>query len=165
MITPLFQERDREILGYLTRHGVGTPDQIGRKFFTSKWACYRRLRKLEGIRLLLRRRTWWQGPHVLTATSVGSALAQVDLGSVSRLVMATLQHDLAVVDLSEQLLARNRGSSWLTERELRRDAVRELQAQGMRQRQVVPPRSPDGPFAPYNPTTSMSGSFQRPGPA
>src|SRR2546427_8466525 len=135
MITPLIQERDREILGYLTRHGVGTPDQIGRKFFTSQWACYRRLRKLEGIRLLLRRRTWWQGPHVLTATSVGSALAQVDLGSVSRLVMATLQHDLAVVDLSEQPVAGNRGSSWVLEREVRREWGRRRRGAGKSERE------------------------------
>jgi hypothetical protein len=144
MIFPLITRRDREILAYLTRHGVSTPDQVGRRFFKSQWACYRRLRKLEGIRLLVKRRTWWQQPNVLTPTSLGTALSQVDLPPVPRLVLARLEHDLAVVDLSELILGHNKGASWLTERELRRDAARELQRRGMAQRQVMPPRSPDG---------------------
>jgi len=143
VIAPLITQRDKEILTYLTRHGVCTPDQITRRFFTSQWACYRRLRKLEGVRLVTRRRTWWQQPNVLTPTSLGTALAQVDLPPVPKLVLARLEHDLAVVDLSEQILARNKGT-WLTERELRRDAARELQEAGMGQKQLVPPRSPDG---------------------
>ena len=143
MIGPLITTRDKEILAYLTRHGVCTPDQISSRFFTSQWACYRRLRKLEGLRLAIKRRTWWQQPNVLTPTSLGTALAQVDLPTVPKLVLARLEHDLAVVDLSEQILAQNKGI-WLTERELRRDAARELQATGMAQKQLVPPRSPDG---------------------
>src|SRR5690606_6403029 len=31
--------------------------------------------------------------------------------------------------------------------------------------QPVPPPSPEGPFLPYKPATSISGSFQQPGPA
>lgn len=143
MTAPLVTKRDREILGYLTRHGVCTPDQITRRFFTGRWAAYRRLRKLEELRLIARRRTFWQQPNVLTPTSLGTALAQIDLPPVPGLVLARLEHDLAVVDLSEQILAQNEGS-WLTERELRRDAARELQASGMGQKQAMPPRSPDG---------------------
>ena len=144
MMGPLITTRDKEILAYLTRYGVSTPDQIWRRFFTSQWACYRRLRKLEGLGLVVRRRTWWQQPNVLTPTSLGTALAQVDLPTVPKLVLARLEHDLALVDLSELILAHNRGASWLTERELRRDAARELQASGFAQKQVMPPRSPDG---------------------
>lgn len=144
MIAPLITERDKEILAYLTRHGVCTPDQITRRFFTSQWAAYRRLRKLEAMRLIARQRTWWQQPSVLTPTSLGTTLAQIDLPPVPKLVLARLEHDLALVDLSEQLLARIEGTSWLTERELRRDAARQLQASGMGQRRVMPPRSPDG---------------------
>ena len=50
---PQLTERDREILRWMTRHGVVTAELVGRRFFWrpavndyGKWAAYRRLRAL-----------------------------------------------------------------------------------------------------------------------
>ena len=91
------------MLRYATRHGVCTADQLTRRFFTSDSACWRRLRALEGLGLIVRRRTWWQGPQVILTTPLGAQLADADL-SPARLNLPELEHSLALVDLSEQLL-------------------------------------------------------------
>jgi hypothetical protein len=134
--------RDIDMLRYSTRHGVCTADQLTRRFFSSDSACWRRLRVLERLGLIVRRRTWWQGPQVVLATPLGSQLANVDL-SPARLNLPELEHSLALVDLSEQLLLGQPGSQWLTERELRRDAIRRHRQDGMDFRPVRI-RTPDG---------------------
>jgi hypothetical protein len=125
--------RDIELLRYVTRHGVCTGEQVGERFFAGSTACWRRLRILEQLGLIVRHRTWWQGPRVILATSVGTQLADADLPP-ARINLPELEHALAVVDLSEQLLKENRGSRWVTERELRRDAIRSHRADGMEPR-------------------------------
>src|SRR4029077_6411754 len=127
---------------YVTRHGVCTADQMTRSFFTSDSACWRRLRALEGLGLIVRRRTWWQGPQVILTTPLGAQLAGADL-SPARLNLPELEHSLALVDLSEQVLGENRGARWVTERELRRDAIRRHRQDGMEARPVRV-RTPDG---------------------
>lgn len=134
--------RDIAMLRYATRHGVCTADQLTRRFFTSDSACWRRLRALEALGLIVRRRTWWQGPQVVLATPLGSQLADVDLPA-ARLNLPELEHSLALVDLSEQVLLSQPGSQWLTERELRRDAIRRHRQDGMDPRPVRI-RTPDG---------------------
>jgi hypothetical protein len=134
--------RDIAMLRYATRHGVCTADQLTRRFFTSDSACWRRLRALEGLGLIVRRRTWWQGPQVILTTPLGAQLADADL-SPARLNLPELEHSLALVDLSEQLLQSQPGSQWLTERELRRDAIRRQRQDGMEPRPVRV-RTPDG---------------------
>jgi hypothetical protein len=137
-ITP----RDIEMLRYATRHGVCTADQITRRFFSGDSACWRRLRVLERLGLIVRRRTWWQGPQVVMATPVGARLASADLPH-ARLNLPELEHSLALVDLSEQVLRERPGSQWVTERELRRDAIRRHRQDGMDARPVRI-RTPDG---------------------
>src|ERR1019366_5694328 len=134
--------RDIAMLRYATRHGVCTADQLTRRFFTSDSACWRRLRALEALGLIVRRRTWWQGPQVVLATPLGSQLADVDVPA-ARLNLPELEHSLALVDLSEQVLLSQPGSQWLTERELRRDAIRRHRQDGMDPRPVHI-RTPDG---------------------
>jgi hypothetical protein len=134
--------RDVELIRYVARHGVCTPEQLTHRFFSGASACWRRLRALEGLGLLARQRTWWQGPRVLLATRLGTELAQADLPP-ARLNLAELEHALALVDLSEQLLTQNRGAFWITERELRRDAVRRQREAGMETRPTRL-RTPDG---------------------
>lgn len=57
---PQLTERDREILRWMTRHGVVTAELVGRRFFWrpavndyGKWAAYRRLRALRELGLIL----------------------------------------------------------------------------------------------------------------
>src|SRR4029077_17477880 len=130
---------------YVTRHGVCTADQMTRSFFTSDSACWRRLRALEGLGLIVRRRTWWQGPQVILTTPLGAQLAGADL-SPAPLNLPELAPSLALVDLSEQLLQTHAGSQWLTERELRRDAIRRQREEGMEPRPFRI-RTPDGVLA------------------
>jgi hypothetical protein len=118
------------MLRFATRHGVCTAEQLSRRFFTSESACWRRLRALASLGLILRRRTWWQGPQVVLTSPLGARLADVDLPP-ARLNLPELDHALAVVDLSEQLLAAHPGAAWITERELRRDAIRGHREDGM----------------------------------
>jgi hypothetical protein len=134
--------RDIAMLRYATRHGVCTADQLTRRFFTGDSACWRRLRALERLGLILRRRTWWQGPQVVMTTPLGAQLAGADLPP-ARLNLPELEHSLALVDLSEQLLRDHPGSAWITERELRRDAIRRHRQDGMDARPVRL-RTPDG---------------------
>ena len=134
--------RDLAMLRYATRHGVCTADQLTRRFFTSNSACWRRLRALEELGLIVRRRTWWQGPQVVLTTPLGAQLAGADLPP-ARLNLPELEHSLALVDLSEQLLDAHPGSQWVTERELRRDAIRRHRQEGMDPRPVRI-RTPDG---------------------
>jgi hypothetical protein len=133
------------MLRYATRHGVCTAEQLTRRFFTSDSACWRRLRALEGLGLIVRRRTWWQGPQVVLTSPLGAQLASADLPP-ARLNLPELEHSLALVDLSEQLLAQHEGSVWITERELRRDAIRRHRDDGMAIRPVRI-RTPDGVLA------------------
>src|SRR6202162_565562 len=130
------------MLRYATRHGVCTADQLTRRFFSSDSACWRRLRALERLGLIVRRRTWGQSPQGGLAHHLGSQLAAVDLPP-ARLNLPELEHALALVDLSEQLLSSQPGSQWLTERELRRDSIRRHREDGMDARPVRI-RTPDG---------------------
>ncbi len=121
-----------EILAWIGRHGVVTPVQVGRHFFgrddgsVGMWAAYRRLRKLEEIGVVRQDRTFWRESNVLRLTGAGSRLADIDVGP-ARLVLAEIRHTLAVVDLTEELLAKSpKGTTLITERELRIDRRRNL---------------------------------------
>jgi len=146
-------QRDLDMLRYATRHGVCTADQLTRRFFSSDSACWRRLRVLDRLGLVIRRRTWWQGPQVVMATPLGAQLADADLPP-ARLNLPELEHALALVDLSELLLRAHPGSQWVTERELRRDAIRRHRQSGMEPRPVRI-RTPDGVLVVGNKRTAV----------
>jgi len=141
--------RDRDVLTYVCRHGACTPQQVaraapaGKPFFTSEWACYRRLRALQSLGLLVRHNTWWRGAQVVMTSRLGTQFAGIDLPA-ARFDPKTLEHTLSLVDLSEKLLAKHRGATWLTERELRRDALRVQKERGMGVLSATRPRTPDG---------------------
>ena len=129
---PQLTDRDVEILGWIGRHGVVTPVQVARHFFSRNdgavglWAAYRRLRKLEEIGVVRQDRTFWRESNVLRLTGAGARLADVGVGP-ARLVLAEIRHTLAVVDLTEALLASGPpGTTLITERELRIGRRRDL---------------------------------------
>src|SRR5713101_4440888 len=129
---PQVTDRDVEILGWIGRHGVVTPAQVARHFFTRDdgavglWAAYRRLRKLEELALVRQDRTFWREANVLRLTGAGSRLADIDVGP-ARLVLAEVRHTLAAVDLVEALFAQSpEGTEVRMERELRIGRRREL---------------------------------------
>jgi len=116
--------RDIEILQWVGRHGLVTPEQLGRKFFRrgkdqiGQRAAYDRIRKLVELGLLQRLPTFYREPHVLRVTKVGADLAGNDVGPAN-LVLSDVRHAIALVDLTEQLLTQTKGAILETEREFR----------------------------------------------
>lgn len=122
-------DRDIEILTWMGRHGVVTPQQIGRRFFVhdgqvAQKRAYRRLAKLEELTLISRDTPFARHSDVLRLRSRGAALAETDLPP-ARYVLREIPHELAVVDLVEELIAKNRGATLQTGREIRRQRVGE----------------------------------------
>ena len=143
---PELTERDGEILRWMARHGVVTAELVGRRFFWrpdandyGKWAAYRRLRALRELGLILSNKPYADQPAVLRVTREGARIADVGLRP-SPLVLSELRHSLAVVWLTEYLLAENAGAELTTERELRAQRYRELR-DGTRQTEQG--RAPD----------------------
>lgn len=143
---PQLTERDGEILRWMARHGVVTAELVGRRFFWrphendyGKWAAYRRLRALRELGLVLSNKPFSDRPAVLRVTREGARIADVGLRPAP-LVLSELRHSLAVVGLTEYLLAENAGAELTTERELRAQRYRELR-DGVRE--VEEGRAPD----------------------
>jgi hypothetical protein len=116
----------------MARHGVVTAELVGRRFFWrrerktyGKYAAYRRLRALNDLGLVISDKPFARQPAALRVTREGARLADVGLRPAP-LVLSELQHTLAVVFLSEFLLADNPGAQLTTERELRAERYREL---------------------------------------
>lgn len=121
---PEVTDRDLDMLRWIGLHGVVTPDQIAAHFFarddgsTGSSAAYRRLRKLEQLKVVRRSHTFYREASVIRLTRSGAALADADVGP-ARLVLAEVHHTLAIVDLTERLLRQNKSAKLTTERELR----------------------------------------------
>jgi hypothetical protein len=130
----------------MTRHGVVTAELVGRRFFWrpavndyGKWAAYRRLRALRELGLVLSDKPFADRPAALRVTREGARIANVGLRPAP-LVVSELRHSLAVVWLTEYLLAENAGAELTTERQLRAERYRELR-DGTRQAEQG--RTPD----------------------
>ena len=124
--TPQYQltDRDLQILRWITRHGVVTPELVGRRFFWrseratyGQWAAYRRLRVLRELGLIRTDKPYAHHPELIRATKDGARLADVGVGPAS-LVLSELRHTLAVVALAESLLDARPGATLITDREL-----------------------------------------------
>jgi len=132
--------RDVEVLRFGVRHGMVSPEQIGARFFTTTGAAARRVRVLQLAGLLRWDRVLSGFPVIGRTTAAGARRAGCDVPPAS-LDLARVRHSLALVDLSEELLAANPGSTWSAERELRQGRMRAALAgdKGERRRRV-----PDG---------------------
>jgi protein involved in plasmid replication-relaxation len=113
--------RDVEVVRWVGRHGVAATEQIAERFWPAECAqrtVRRRLSILREAGLLRASRPGWRRQSKLwLVTAKGLRSAEVALRP-ARLVAWRVSHDLALVDLSEQLLSEIAGSTWLTEREL-----------------------------------------------
>lgn len=131
--------RDEQLVHWVARHGLVSAEQVGRRFFPSMWSAWRRLRRLEAAGLVRREPAFRDLPYVVRVTAAGARLAACDV-LPARLDPGLLRHALAVVDLSDELLAGHPGSSWTTERELRRDRMRAARDDPQERQR----RTPDG---------------------
>jgi hypothetical protein len=118
----------------MARHGVVTAELVGRRFFWrpgrgtyGRWAAYRRLRALAALGLILSDKPFAHRPAALRVTREGARIAAAGLRPAP-LVLSQLRHTLAVVWLTEYLLAEHPGTELTTERELRAQRYRELRA-------------------------------------
>jgi Replication-relaxation len=122
-------DRDVEILEWVGRHGVVTPQQVARRFFVhdgevAQKRAYRRLAKLEELDLIRRDAPFARHPEVIRLRMPGVTLAEIDLPP-ARYVVRQIPHELAVVDLVEELLSKNKGATVETGREIRSRLVQE----------------------------------------
>lgn len=128
---PLLTDRDREMLAWIGRHGLVTPEQVARRYFTRAdgsvglRVTYRRLQKLQELALLRRDLTpHASSPNVLRLTRQGARAAEIDVVP-ARLVESELRHALSLVELMEHLAADNPSAEIRTEREVRASRLKE----------------------------------------
>jgi len=143
---PQLTDRDYAVLRDVARFGALTLAQLAHRHFGASSTCSSRLARLAHSGYLVRRRIWYRGPSIYAATSVGTRLANVGL-PVARLVPETLAHHLGVADLATWLVDETPGAAWTTERELRRDAMRQARERGEGYAREGTPHIPDGLMA------------------
>lgn len=161
-------ERDLEILGFLTRYGAATAEQVRREFFHgtrelergtedqtdeearprnvgSVKAAYRRLRALQERGMVRGERVFYGAPGVYRVTEQGAHLAGVDLPPPRR-DLPRLHHTLEVLELSWKIRSEGGVVEWVTEREVRRDklAARREKRTGRMVSGGATGRTPDG---------------------
>ena len=136
VITP----RDLDILRWIGRHGLVTTAHIQRHFAMGEWAAYRRVRALVSAGLLQRDAVFWKQAHVLRLTPGGARLAAEGLAPAGA-DPAAVKHSLAVVTLSDRLLAQHPHAAYRTEREIRAAQLRQWRDKGRRPKLS---RIPDG---------------------
>jgi hypothetical protein len=131
---------EQALVTYVLRHGMVSPLQLARRLSPPAQDPAPVLRPLQAAGLVSVDSVFVGGPAVVRATRLGARTAACDVAPAT-LDLARVRHNLALVDLSEELLAAHPGSTWTTERELRRDRVREARARGRWEPQR---RIPDG---------------------
>jgi hypothetical protein len=136
-------DRDLEILGEVLRWGQLTTRQIARWFFDSPRTGTNRLSVLISTGYLRTIPIPWHAPAILTATAKGArARAELELPAKPR-APGRLLHDLTVVEIAAWMLDQDQQATWITERELLRDQLR--QARDLDGRLLRgPSRRPDG---------------------
>lgn len=136
-------DRDLEILGEVLRWGQLTTRQIARWFFDSPRTATNRLSVLLTMGYLRPIPIPWHAPTILTATPK-TARARADLEFPAKPhAPGRLLHDLTVVEIAAWLLDQDPLATWITEREMLRDQLREARDLGGRLRRG-PGRRPDG---------------------
>jgi hypothetical protein len=135
--------RDRAILRDLVRFGALTVEQLTRHHFGAAVTCYARMKALARAGYVAGERVFFRAPAAYVATRAGADVAGVGLSAI-RPAATELRHRLLLVDLSDWLLARPPGSTWTTERELRREAMRAVRDSGTGRLWRGPEHVPDG---------------------
>ncbi len=157
--------RDRAILQDVVRFGALTCDQLVRRHFGAASTAYHRLAALVATGYLEHLRVLFRAPGVYVATPRGAALAGTELPA-ARPAAPALAHHLAVADLADWLLARHDGATWVTERELRREAMLAVRGRSHGRLFAGTPHVPDGVLLlPPDPTGGVRSGARAAGPA
>lgn len=117
----MITERDREILRLINRFGYLTAAQVMKLMKMSKRMAYRRLQRMVKGKHLNHQRILLGRAGIYRCSLRGLEEIEAELGRFP-VRLQTLEHNLAVADIAAALLEKHPGSSWTTERELRREA-------------------------------------------
>lgn len=109
--------RDRELLGFIGRHGIVTVGQVEAAMQVGRTASYRRIAACEEMGLLERLALIRSEPPVLRATRDGLDYAGLGL-PVAQVSPGQVAHQLRCVDVAIGLARRYGAGRLLTEREL-----------------------------------------------
>lgn len=115
-------DRDIRFLRDVTRFGGLTVEWLSRRHFDATKTAYNRLERLQAVGVLALRRVFYRGSGVYVATRQGAELSRTGLAAVSP-SQRTLCHLLHVADVALRLMREYPRSTWVTERELRREAL------------------------------------------
>ncbi|GAB4273567.1 replication-relaxation family protein [Thermincola ferriacetica] len=113
--------RDLEIMRFINRFKYATVRHVMKAFEMNEKAAYRRLAALVGEGYLRYKKIFVGRPGIYWLTQDGADLAGDELPPLRKIQFSTLNHDLAVIDISLALQKRF-GGEWTTERELLRAA-------------------------------------------
>jgi len=113
-----FTAADAEMVRFVGRMRLATSAQLSLALGSGQQAVYRRAHRLTQAGLLAYHRVYSGRPGVYRATGPGLHLAGSPLRACS-LDLLHYRHDLALVSLALELMARYPQSSWCSERELR----------------------------------------------
>lgn len=125
----LLTPRDVQILADVTRFGALTVEWIARRYFGSVLTAYGRLHALARVGYLRWDRRFLSRPGFYVVTHVGARLSGTGLQAVAP-ADSKLEHHLDVADLALWLLTRYPGATWISERELRCSALKEVRDAG-----------------------------------
>lgn len=135
--------RDQRLLADLVRYGALTEEQLARRHFASSTTAAQRIRALRRAGYIQVQRSWYGQPSICLATQHGAQLADAGLPAC-RVSYGTVRHQLCVANLADWLLRQHPGSTWTTERELRREAMIAAQEAGSGRLVDGIPHVPDG---------------------
>lgn len=111
-------KRDQGLLKWINRFGYVSIREIAGYWGVSEVTAYGRMKQLVREEYLVHRRYLYQYPGLYQVTKKGVALADSELPPVRQISVATIRHQLAVVNLYLQL-SKKEAAHFMTERELR----------------------------------------------
>lgn len=111
-------KRDEELLNWINRFGYVSIRQIAVYWKISEVTAYGRMKKLVSNEYLVHQRFLYQAPGLYWVSKKGAQLAGSQLPPIKRVAIATIRHQLALVNLYLQL-QKKKSVHFVTERELR----------------------------------------------
>jgi hypothetical protein len=112
-------KRDREIVGWIGRHGAVQAQHVMTRFSIGRTAAYRRLHELVEYGLIRRHRLLYNDAGLLTATPAGLQWADMQRLTPARISLALLPHTIASAALAALLEPELTDQMLLSDREHR----------------------------------------------
>lgn len=111
--------RDVEVLKFINHFGYCSLPQIGKRFSLKAPRVYHLVWRLVQLGLVKRNHIFHRQAGIITVTPKGASFTE--LPKLPRIMLATYQHDLGVIDLHLKLRQQYREAEWITERQLKHE--------------------------------------------